>query len=706
MGDSLEIKMGNLVQQWGGASVKTITFCVTEDCNLACRYCYMTGKNNKGKMSFQIAKQAIDYILKERSLFNEKGVIWDFIGGEPFLEIELIDQISDYIKQQMFLLDHPWFNKYRFSFSTNGILYNTSKVQNYIKKNRGHISIGISIDGNKTKHDLQRIKKDGTGTYDDVIKNISLWLEQFPNAQTKATFSHEDLPFLKESIISIWQLGIKNVAANIVYEDVWKDNDDVIFERQLMDLADYIIENELWDKYSVRFFDYHIGFPLLIEDLERNYCGSGRMLAIDHNGNFFPCIRFLDFSLNSRRGRTIGNIFDGINEDKLRPFYALNLKDQSDDRCIKCGVATGCGWCTGFNYDYADTDTIFQRVTNICKMHQANVRANKYFWNKFSRVTGMDSPRKTYSIQRMEMGSKGQRYLLFIEEIVMSEKLLKSGLNFAIDKGYRPIILNNQNKIESTLNNICINIFDNNLYASIREDQETNTILVYKNSSNINKVFANSNNILLVNKDDICKIFSNINILHKSYSRINIIIQDLQKWNYDDVENYKTQLENLIPIVMKTYEAGKPIEINVLTDLIYLDAIEDCGAGETTFTLAPNGNIYICPAFYFDDPNSYIGDLECGITVKNYKLLSLKNTITCNQCSNYNCKRCKYLNKKLTNEINISSKIQCLVSSAESEVSKNLQGLLCSKNLLHTVDKTLSKEYKDPFERFLDKRGR
>ena len=173
MGDSLEIKMGNLVQQWGGASVKTITFCVTEDCNLACRYCYMTGKNNKGKMSFQIAKQAIDYILKERSLFNEKGVIWDFIGGEPFLEIELIDQISDYIKQQMFLLDHPWFNKYRFSFSTNGILYNTSKVQNYIKKNRGHISIGISIDGNKTKHDLQRIKKDGTGTYDDVIKNIS-----------------------------------------------------------------------------------------------------------------------------------------------------------------------------------------------------------------------------------------------------------------------------------------------------------------------------------------------------------------------------------------------------------------------------------------------------------------------------------------------------------------------------------------------------
>lgn len=65
-------------------SVKNITFIVTKDCQLACKYCYLVGKNNKERMSFEIAKQAIDYILSHEKDYSEKDVIWDFIGGEPF----------------------------------------------------------------------------------------------------------------------------------------------------------------------------------------------------------------------------------------------------------------------------------------------------------------------------------------------------------------------------------------------------------------------------------------------------------------------------------------------------------------------------------------------------------------------------------------------------------------------------------------------
>lgn len=311
MYENTEVKMGNLIEQWGGNSIKNITFCVTEDCNLECKYCYMTGKNNKNKMSYEVAKKAVDYILSDQEFFNEEGVIWDFIGGEPFLAIDFIEKISNYIKTQMYLLNHPWFNKYRFSFSSNGILYNTPKVQKYINDNKGHISVGLSVDGNRIKHDLQRVKKDGTGSYDDVVRNVPLWLEQFPNALTKSTFSHADLPYLKDSVISLWDLGINNVSANVVYENVWEDGDDIIFEDQLIDLADYIIEKKLWDKYSVRFFDYRIGFPLIEEELHRNHCGSGVMLAIDHIGDLYPCIRFLDFSLNNRKGIKIGDIYNG-----------------------------------------------------------------------------------------------------------------------------------------------------------------------------------------------------------------------------------------------------------------------------------------------------------------------------------------------------------------------------------------------------------
>ena len=190
----------------------------------------MTGKNHFKKMSFETAKKAVDYILTNRETFKEKSVVWEFIGGEAFVEIELVDKITDYMKQQMFLLDHPWFNSYRVSISSNGLLYGTPAVQNYIKKNKNHLSIGLSVDGNKIKHDLQRVRPDGSGSYDDVVKNVPLWLSQFPSSSTKATFSHDDIPYLKDSIISLWDIGIENVSANIVFEDVWEEKDDILIE--------------------------------------------------------------------------------------------------------------------------------------------------------------------------------------------------------------------------------------------------------------------------------------------------------------------------------------------------------------------------------------------------------------------------------------------------------------------------------------------
>ena len=69
----------------------------------------------------EVAKKSIDYILDNNSYFNERSVYFDFIGGEPFLEIELIDKICDYIKIELYKRCHPWFDNYTFTFTTNGI---------------------------------------------------------------------------------------------------------------------------------------------------------------------------------------------------------------------------------------------------------------------------------------------------------------------------------------------------------------------------------------------------------------------------------------------------------------------------------------------------------------------------------------------------------------------------------------------------------
>ena len=388
-------------QPWKGGMAKNITFIVTKDCQLACKYCYLVGKNSKERMSFEIVKQAIDYILSHEEDFKEESVVWDFIGGEPFIEIELIDKICDYLKTEMFRRDHHWFNSYRFSFSTNGLNYHTDKVQRFIEKNKEHLSIGITIDGTRQKHDLNRVYKKQNdeverGSYDDVVKNIPLWLSQFPHAGTKVTISSADIPYIKESVIHLFSLGIHEVNINCVFEDVWKEGDDKLFEHQLLELADTIIDGDLFKDNVCSFFSEMIGKPLDPVRDNQNWCGAGMMLAVDAAGNFYPCTRFAGYSLRNKKPIIIGNVYRGIDKNLLRPFLTLDRTTQSPQKCIECEVASGCAWCQGENYDAAQTNTIYQRSTAICLMHKARVRANNYYWNKLYRKLESEGLRDEY----------------------------------------------------------------------------------------------------------------------------------------------------------------------------------------------------------------------------------------------------------------------------------------------------------------------
>lgn len=395
--DSLPIKSGDNV--WKGGMAKDITFIVTKDCQLACKYCYLVGKNSQERMPWSIAKQAIDYIL-ERELdpnFNYESVVFDFIGGEPFLEIDLIDKICDYIKIELFRRNHHWFNSYRFSLATNGLNYDSLKVQNFIKKNLSHLSVMITIDGTQVLHDMNRVyKQSAKGSYNDVLRNVPLWLSQFPTHGTKVTISHSNIPYIHESVLHLFSMGIHEVNINCVFENVWQEGDDVVLEEQLMKLADSIVDDGWYQDYTCSFFYDHLGKPMdnILEN--QNWCGAGKMLSIDATGNFYPCTRFAQYSLRDKEAWIIGNIYDGIDNNKLRPFLTLDRCTQSLPECVDCEVAEGCAWCQGENYDAAKTHTVYERATAICKMHKARVRANNYYWNKLYRKLELEGKREEF----------------------------------------------------------------------------------------------------------------------------------------------------------------------------------------------------------------------------------------------------------------------------------------------------------------------
>ncbi len=379
---------------------KSISLIVTEDCTLRCTYCYEKHKCKKF-MSKEVAKKSIDMLFDEREKNdgyiteeNSFGLIIDFIGGEPLLAIDVIDYTVDYFKEKAIKLRHPWAEHYMISMTTNGTLYFSDKVQEFIKKNKGKLSMTITVDGNKELHDACRVFPDGSGSYDIVEKAIKHQLMYDKYANTKLTIAPENVNYLYDAIKNLKNLGLYGVNGNCVYEEGWKHEHGKILYDQLKKVADYLLTDKLYkDFYFSMFSDSLYKTNTDIEN--GNWCGgTGKMLAIDTEGILYPCLRYAPFTLvNERPSMSIGDIYNGIEvtdrqKEIVTDLKAITRESQSTPECFNCPISTGCGWCSGYNYDLYGTAN--KRATFICVTHKARVLANVYFWNKLYQLEKSD----------------------------------------------------------------------------------------------------------------------------------------------------------------------------------------------------------------------------------------------------------------------------------------------------------------------------
>ena len=383
-----------LGRYFGNPSVgktRTITFQITDDCNLCCSYCYQINKGHH-KMPFEIAKTLIDELLHNDKLIenyvksrNSLGVILEFIGGEPLLEIDLIDQIIDYFIEQCIILHHPWIDRFRVSICSNGVLYFTPKVQEFIKKHQTHLSFSISIDGNKKLHDTCRIFPDGTGSYDLAIKAAKHYMKHYDkNLGSKMTLSIDNINYTFLALVNLWENGYNYIHANCVYEKGWTIEHARVLYNELKKVADYLLNNHLERIKGTSILNLDLSQQKNISD--KNFCGGdGNMLAVDYKGDLYPCLRYMESSIGQNQSPyIIGNINDGIgyNQQTKDMIAGLDVtyQSQSPQECIDCPVSSECGWCSALNYQ--EFGTINKRTTYTCLMHKARVLANYYYQNK------------------------------------------------------------------------------------------------------------------------------------------------------------------------------------------------------------------------------------------------------------------------------------------------------------------------------------
>ena len=175
--------------------------------------------------------------------------------------------------------------------------------------------------------------------------------------------------------------------------------------------------------------------------------------------------------------------------------------------------------------------------------------------------------------------------------------------------------------------------------------------------------------ILRICRKDIGELPRIFDILNGKCARINIVITDIDKFTDCEFEAYKAILTQLGDTVKTSILGGSNTQFNLLSDRLVLKAMNNCNAGDEVITLMPNGKFYPCAGFYYDDAEEDFGNLTQGVQIKNRQLFKFGYAPICRHCDAYHCRRCAWLNRKTTLEVNTPSHEQCVVAHLERNES-------------------------------------
>jgi len=275
---------------------------------------------------------------------------------------------------------------------------------------------------------------------------------------------------------------------------------------------------------------------------------------------------------------------------------------------------------------------------------------------------------------------------------LMSYEILKKAISFAQRRNLSLNILAGKTELpQSYLDSIDLishlYVQDAQLPALTRDDI---LIVDITDKNDLPPVQGVENIIVRVSPNKISKLSKAVLHYVNDVKRINIHLTDVDLFGKQDFDLYQKELNKLSDIYKKTLNK----ELNILTDRTVLFDMNNCDAGIQHITLAPNGKLYICPAFYYDNPENTIGHLDDELQIVNKHLFQLDYAPICRQCDAFHCKRCLWLNQKTTGEINTPSHEQCVVSHLERNTSR----AMLSYNQVNT-NCIPEINYLDPFEK-------
>lgn len=326
------------------SKIKNVMLTITEKCNLKCVYCFETNKSFES-MQFATAIEVIESELLADNHYEK--IVFDFMGGEPFIEYSLIKQICEYVWSRR------WPKEYLFFATTNGTLVH-GEIQQWLKENKDRFVCGISLDGLPEVHNANR-----SNSYNKI--DVNFFQTTWPLQEAKMTVYPDTLCYLYEGTKALHDLGFR-IKGNLAYGPDWGGKElQEVYQTEMSKLIDYYTEHTEIIPSTIIAMDIRpVAYP---KERLRKWCGMGdQMVAYDISGKRYPCHFFQDMSSPD------------LQTSLLSEIDFATIQNSLQDRCKNCILRNACPTCYGYNY--SKTKNFGEKDAALCSLSRLTATAS------------------------------------------------------------------------------------------------------------------------------------------------------------------------------------------------------------------------------------------------------------------------------------------------------------------------------------------
>lgn len=374
---------------------------VSEDCNLACDYCYYSTCGGKpGQKIKRIDDNILEKFIKEYMAKSKGSASFAWQGGEPLLAgHDFFEKVVTL--QSQYAPPHTMISN---ALQTNATLLN-EKWASFLKKY--NFLIGVSLDGPREIHDKRRVDSLGQGSFDRVMRGIQ-------------HLKDHDVDF---NILTVIHKGNVNKAKELM-EFYKRENFSFVqfipcmdFRSQQVDMPGiYEITPEEYGVFLCQAFDiwYNDGNPNLsvreFDNILSVYANHGAELCVhrdscpktmilEQNGDAYPCDFFIhsDWKLGNVGSHSLDELLSSSIYDEF-----LKMKPSLPEACKSCQWLHLCHGGCPRNRTWHKTEAAVD-VDYFCQSYK---QIYSYTHNKMQRLgNSIRQDRFLYGVKAFNKGA-------------------------------------------------------------------------------------------------------------------------------------------------------------------------------------------------------------------------------------------------------------------------------------------------------------